>query len=189
MEMNLVCKSIFALLAFYILYSECIKLPEIVKKNKTLFYFLIGGLYLYMYQNDQVDQVEGLGGHWFESRLSALNTVKRIAVGALVVCGVFLAGVPLVLDRTKISLSKPLGDAMLVVGVGMIAQGVSIFINNNKTLGWWILTFFLLVAFLNVHPSHLLDEGGSPLLFMCVLAGLAVSIFFGGPPGFLFSIS
>jgi len=55
--MNLVCRSIFALLAIYVLYSECITLPTIIKKNKKLLYFLIGGLYLYTFDN-----VEGLGG-------------------------------------------------------------------------------------------------------------------------------
>jgi len=56
--MNLLCKSIFALLAFYIVFSECIELPQTVKKNKNLFYLLIGGFYLYSYQNDKI---EGLG--------------------------------------------------------------------------------------------------------------------------------
>jgi len=55
--MNLVCRSIFALLAIYVLYSECITLPTIIKKNKKLLYFLISGLYLYTF-----DSVEGLGG-------------------------------------------------------------------------------------------------------------------------------
>ena len=53
--MNLLCKSIFALLAFYIVFSECIELPQIVKKNKNLVYLLIGGFYLYSYQNDKIE--------------------------------------------------------------------------------------------------------------------------------------
>ena len=56
--MILLCKSIFALLAFYIVFSECIELPQIVKKNKNLVYLLIGGFYLYSHQNDKI---EGLG--------------------------------------------------------------------------------------------------------------------------------
>ena len=53
--MILLCKSIFALLAFYIVFSECIELPQIVKKNKNLVYLLIGGLYLYSHQNDKIE--------------------------------------------------------------------------------------------------------------------------------------
>ena len=54
--MNLVCRSILALLAFYVIYSDCITLPTSIKKNKNLFYLLIGGLYLYTYDN----KVEGM---------------------------------------------------------------------------------------------------------------------------------
>ena len=55
--MDLVCRSILALLAFYVIYSDCITLPTSIKKNKNLFYLLIGGLYLYTYDN----KVEGMG--------------------------------------------------------------------------------------------------------------------------------
>ena len=54
--MKFVCKSIVTLLAFYVLYSECITLPNIIKKNKKLVYLLIGLVYLSTY-----DTVEGAG--------------------------------------------------------------------------------------------------------------------------------
>ena len=47
--MKFVCKSILTLLAFYVLYSECITLPNIIKKNKKLVYLLIGLVYLSTY--------------------------------------------------------------------------------------------------------------------------------------------
>ncbi len=47
--MKFVCKSIVTLLAFYFLYSECITLPNIIKKNKKLVYLLIGLVYLSTY--------------------------------------------------------------------------------------------------------------------------------------------
>ena len=53
--MEQITLSILTLLALYVLYSECIKIPSFIKKNKTIFYLLIIGFYLY-YSNN----VEGL---------------------------------------------------------------------------------------------------------------------------------
>ena len=50
--------SILTLLTLYVLYSECIKLPAIVKKNKKLCYVLVVGLYFYYHQTNVV---EGIG--------------------------------------------------------------------------------------------------------------------------------
>ena len=47
--------SILTLLALYVLYSECIKLPAIVKKNKKLCYVLVVGLYFYYHQTNVVE--------------------------------------------------------------------------------------------------------------------------------------
>ena len=55
--MELVCGSIVTLLILYVLYSECIKLPKLIKQNKKLAYVATIGLYLYWYQN----RVEGIG--------------------------------------------------------------------------------------------------------------------------------
>ena len=57
--MEQVTISILTLLALYALYSECIKLPAIVKKNKKLCYALVIGLFFYYHQNNVV---EGSGG-------------------------------------------------------------------------------------------------------------------------------
>jgi len=108
--MNLVCRSIFALLAFYIVYSECIKLPEIVKKNKTLFYFLIGGLYLYMYQNDPV---EGFSG-------------KTVGFWVLLGTGVFVALGGLLSGET----------GLLFAGSGLLLQSLSTITDGNRKYGW-----------------------------------------------------
>jgi hypothetical protein len=77
--MNLVCKSIFALIAIYVLYSECITLPTIIKKNKKLLYFLIGGLYLYTF-----DSVEGMSGDIMDYAGPALVVAGLIVMWALV---------------------------------------------------------------------------------------------------------
>jgi len=61
--MKFVCKSILTLLAFYVLYSECITLPNIIKKNKKLVYLLIGLVYLSTYNT--VEGVEGAPG-WLD---------------------------------------------------------------------------------------------------------------------------
>ena len=53
--MEQITLSILTLLALYVLYSECIKIPSLIKKNKTIFYLLIIGFYLY-YSNN----VEGM---------------------------------------------------------------------------------------------------------------------------------
>ena len=45
--MEQITLSILTLLALYVLYSECIKIPSFIKKNKTIFYLLIVGFYLY----------------------------------------------------------------------------------------------------------------------------------------------
>tara|TARA_B100001123_G_C15228397_1_gene994110 strand:+ start:259 stop:546 length:288 start_codon:yes stop_codon:yes gene_type:complete len=47
--------SILTLLALYVLYSECIKLPAIIKKNKKLCYVLVVGLYFYYHQTNVVE--------------------------------------------------------------------------------------------------------------------------------------
>ena len=49
--MEKVTLSILTLFALYILYSECIKLPPIIKKNKTLAYLVVGVSYLCFYNN------------------------------------------------------------------------------------------------------------------------------------------
>lgn len=54
--------SIVTLLALYVLYSECIQLPTIIKKNKKLCYVLVVGLYFYYHQNNIV---EGAGSNDF----------------------------------------------------------------------------------------------------------------------------
>ena len=53
--MEQITLSILTLFALYILYSECIKLPPIIKKNKTLAYLVVGVSYLCFYNN-----IEGL---------------------------------------------------------------------------------------------------------------------------------
>ena len=53
--MKLITTSVLTLLALYVLYSEPIKLPPIVKKNKKLCYILIIGSYLYYHQNNGVE--------------------------------------------------------------------------------------------------------------------------------------
>lgn len=54
--------SILTLLALYVLYSECIKLPAIVKKNKKLCYVLVLGLYFYYHRTNVV---EGVGKNYY----------------------------------------------------------------------------------------------------------------------------
>ena len=49
--------TIMTLLALYILYSECIKLPKIIKKNKKLCYLVVGGIFLYYYTYRNVEGV------------------------------------------------------------------------------------------------------------------------------------
>ena len=49
--------TIMTLLALYILYSECIKLPMIIKKNKKLCYLAVGGIFLYYYTYRNVEGV------------------------------------------------------------------------------------------------------------------------------------
>ena len=53
--MEQVTISILTLLALYALYSECIKLPAIVKQNKKLCYALVIGMYFYYHQNNVVE--------------------------------------------------------------------------------------------------------------------------------------
>ena len=55
--MEQITLSILTLLSLYVLYSECIKIPSFIKKNKTIFYLLIIGFYLYYSKN-----VEGVSG-------------------------------------------------------------------------------------------------------------------------------
>ena len=59
--MELLTTSVLTLLALYVIYSEPIQLPKIIKKNKKLSYILIIGLYLYYHQNNDV---EGFLTHW-----------------------------------------------------------------------------------------------------------------------------
>ena len=47
--------SILTLLSLYVLYSECIKLPKIIKKNKKLCYVLVVGLYFYYHRTNVVE--------------------------------------------------------------------------------------------------------------------------------------
>ena len=72
--MDLICRSIFTLLAIYILYSECITLPQVIKKNKKLLYFLIGGMYLYTF-----DSAEGWGA-------TDTTVLVALVVVSLVIC-------------------------------------------------------------------------------------------------------
>ena len=60
--MEQVTISILTLLALYALYSECIKLPAIVKKNKKLCYALVIGLFFYYHQNNVVEGAQGADG-------------------------------------------------------------------------------------------------------------------------------
>jgi len=79
--MNLVCKSILTLIVFYVLYSECITLPSIIKKNKKFVYLLIGFVYLSTY--DTYDTVEGLGaGDALKSFAKAVAWALAIAAAA-----------------------------------------------------------------------------------------------------------
>ena len=75
--MNLVCRSVLTLLALYVLYSECITLPSIIKKNKKLVYLLIGFVYLSTY-----DTVEGLDA-WDALKLFAKAVAWAIAIVAV----------------------------------------------------------------------------------------------------------
>ncbi len=50
--MELLTTSVLTLLLLYVIYSEPIKLPAIIKKNKKLFYVFIISLYLYYHQNN-----------------------------------------------------------------------------------------------------------------------------------------
>ena len=67
--------SILTLLALYVLYSECIKLPAIVKKNKKLCYVLVVGLYFYYHQNNVVEGAD------FGSVGTSLASLTVLAVG------------------------------------------------------------------------------------------------------------
>ena len=89
--MNLVCKSIFALLAIYVLYSECITLPTIIKRNKKLLYFLIGGLYLYTF-----DSVEGMS-EAEESKLLNIALICGLVVSVAAIA--YIAGVPALIKQ------------------------------------------------------------------------------------------
>ena len=74
--MEKVTLSILTLFALYILYSECIKLPPIIKKNKTLFYALIIGSYLYCHQN--IEGYEEYIPTWFMWVLEPVSLVMII---------------------------------------------------------------------------------------------------------------
>ena len=73
--------SILTLLALYVLYSECIKLPAIVKKNKKLCYVLVVGLYFYYHRTNVV---EGRGLDAFGGPGVIIALVCVCVVGALV---------------------------------------------------------------------------------------------------------
>jgi len=53
--MEQITVAVLTLLALYILYSECIKLPMIIKQNKKLCYLVIGGIFLYCCANRNVE--------------------------------------------------------------------------------------------------------------------------------------
>ena len=166
--MNLVCRSIFALLAFYILYSECIKLPEIVKKNKTLFYFLIGGLYLYMYQNDQV---EGISGN------QLINTVFFVFVAFLLSIGVSI--VSRIAEREAGGEEGDNLAPVVLICLGLIAQAVSL---GLDLFGWMPLIVFFYGAFLVGVAMGKKDDLGAKL-GVATLAACGFSIF-GWPGGY-----
>tara|TARA_B100000963_G_C22611677_1_gene665195 strand:- start:1453 stop:1848 length:396 start_codon:yes stop_codon:yes gene_type:complete len=81
--MELVCGSIVTLLILYVLYSECIKLPKLIKQNKKLAYVATIGLYLYWYQN----RVEGFG--WGDLGLFVLGVICLIAAAVLLLAAVY----------------------------------------------------------------------------------------------------
>ena len=59
--MEQIMVAVLTLLALYILYSECIKLPMIIKQNKKLCYLVIGGIFLYCCANINVDGLTAEG--------------------------------------------------------------------------------------------------------------------------------
>ena len=94
--MELLTMSVITLLALYVIYSECIKLPQIIKKNTKLSYGLIIGLYLYYYQNNDVE-----AALFYESKD---NTESGTPIGELslvfaVIAAIALIGVAIVLRR------------------------------------------------------------------------------------------
>ena len=63
-------------LALYVIYSECIKIPSFIKKNKTIFYLLIIGFYLY-YSNN----VEGFDENYWKIIMYIIVFVWGFVVG------------------------------------------------------------------------------------------------------------
>tara|TARA_E500000178_G_C16506875_1_gene524101 strand:+ start:220 stop:522 length:303 start_codon:yes stop_codon:yes gene_type:complete len=76
--MKQITLSILTLLALYVLYSECIKIPSLIKKNKTIFYLLIIGFYLY-YSNN----VEGMNNNK-EIFLNVMIGIISFLIGVII---------------------------------------------------------------------------------------------------------
>ena len=79
--------SILTLFALYILYSECIKLPPIIKKNKTLAYLVVGVSYLCFYNNiegvDDSNKVQRTDKHASCHRLTGFEGKNFAEKGVL----------------------------------------------------------------------------------------------------------
>jgi len=85
--MEQITVAVLTLLALYILYSECIKLPMIIKQNKKLCYLVIGGIFLYCCANINVD---GLTAEEAQQRPSNWLLLVAAAAGAVVIIGLSL---------------------------------------------------------------------------------------------------
>jgi len=90
--MEQITVTILTLLALYILYSECIKLPMIIKQNKKLCYLVIGGIFLYCCSNRNVETFLDRivpDGKWgpFENFGSGISTIVSVAF-----CFLFFSG-------------------------------------------------------------------------------------------------
>ena len=90
--MEQITVTILTLLALYILYSECIKLPKIIKQNKKLCYLVIGGIFLYYCSNRNVETFLDRivpSGKWgpFENFWSGIVTIASVCLLIIVIFG------------------------------------------------------------------------------------------------------
>ena len=82
--MEQITVAVLTLLALYILYSECIKLPMIIKQNKKLCYLVVGGIFLYDCANRNVD------GLFSQEGEASILPPWQIIVGLLIVVLILL---------------------------------------------------------------------------------------------------
>jgi len=89
--------SILTLLALYVLYSEPIKLPVIIKKNKKLCYVLVVGLYFYYYQTNVENYLVYDGPDNTPPNYNLIVPLS-VVIGGVVIIGI-VVGVVAWLDR------------------------------------------------------------------------------------------